>query len=77
VNQKFIRKIFYYRHYYLNFFNEQRKEVQVKLNWTLALIASLERIPIKYFKHIEGSDGLYEIGVEVGRIIFRLFIFFD
>jgi phage-related protein len=41
------------------------------------LISQLDRIPIKYFKHIEGSDGLYEIRVEVGSNIFRVFSFFD
>ena len=31
----------------------------------------------KYFKHITGSTGLYEIRVEVGSDIFRVFCFFD
>ena len=73
----FIRKIFYYKHYYLDFFNKQSKEVKAKFNWTLGLVASLDRIPVKYFKHIEDSDGLYEIRVKVGSNIFRVFCFFD
>ena len=77
MSNKFIRKIFYYKNYYLNFFNKQSKEVKAKFNWTLALIASLDRIPVKYFKHIEGSDGLYEIRIEAGSNIFRVFCFFD
>ena len=32
---------------------------------------------IKYFKHLEGKNGLYEIQVEVGRNIYRIFSFFD
>jgi phage-related protein len=77
VTEKFIRKIYYYKSYYLDFFNRQSKEVKNKLNWTLGLIASLDRIPIKYFKHIEGFEGLYEIRVESGSNIFRVFCFFD
>jgi phage-related protein len=61
----------------LEFFNEQTEEVQKKFNWTLQLISELERVPTKYFKHIEGSDGLYEIRVEVRSNIFRVFCFFD
>ncbi len=72
-----IRHIFYYKHYYLDFFNEQTREVQKKFNWTLQLISELERVPVKYFKHIEGSEGLYEIRVEIGSNIFRVFCFFD
>jgi phage-related protein len=77
VGKNIIRHIFYYKHYYLDFFNEQTEEVQKKFNWTLQLISELERVPVKYFKHIEGSDGLYEIRVEVGSNIFRVFCFFD
>ncbi len=38
---------------------------------------NLERIPEKYFKHLEGTDGLYEIRVELGSNIYRIFAFFD
>ena len=77
MNKNFTRHIFYYKHYYLDFFNGQTKEVQKKFNWTLQLISELERVPVKYFKHMEGSDGIYEIRVEVGSNIFRVFSFFD
>jgi phage-related protein len=43
----------------------------------LQLIATLDRVPEKYFKHITGSTGIYEIRVEVGSNIFRVFSFFD
>jgi len=41
------------------------------------LIATTERVPAKYFKHMEGTSGLYEIRVEVTGNIFRVFAFFD
>ena len=34
-------------------------------------------VPKKYFNHMEDSDGLFEIRVEVGNNIFRVFSFFD
>jgi phage-related protein len=37
----------------------------------------VERVPEKYFKHLTGSEGLYEIRVEVGSDIYRVFSFFD
>ena len=61
----------------MDFFNEQNATVQKKLNWTLQLIATIERVPVKFLKHIEGSHGLYEIRVEVGSNIFRVFCCFD
>ena len=69
MGQNFICNIFYYKHYYLDFLEKQTKDVQKKFNWTLQLIATIDRIPAKYFKHMEGTDGLYEIRVEVGSNI--------
>jgi hypothetical protein len=65
VEQNFIRNIFYYKRYYLDFFNSQAKDVQKKFNWTLELIATIDRVPAKYFQHMESTDGLYEIRVEL------------
>lgn len=34
-------------------------------------------IPSKYFKHIEGTNGLYEIRIEQSSNIYWIFPFFD
>lgn len=34
-------------------------------------------MPEKYFKHIAGTKGLYEIRIEVCSNIYRIFAFFD
>ena len=77
MEEKYIREIYYYKDYYLAFYNTLKPEVQKKFNWTLKLIATVDRIPIKYFKHMEDTSGLYEIRVEVGSDIYRGFSFFD
>jgi phage-related protein len=41
------------------------------------LISQIERIPEKFLKHSEGTDGLYEVCIEVGSNIYRVFCFFD
>ena len=61
----------------MDFFETLKPEVQKKFNWTLGLIATLDRIPKKYFEHLTGTDGIYEIRVEVGSNIFRVFSCFD
>jgi phage-related protein len=77
MSKRFIRDIFYYENHYLDFFNELRPEVKKKFNWTLQLIATVDRVPEKYFKHMTNSTGIYEIRVEVGFDIYRVFSFFD
>ena len=77
MDRKFIRDIIYYENYYLDFFNTQKDEVKKKFNYTLQLISTQDRIPEKFFKHITNSDGIFEVRVEVGSDIFRVFSFFD
>ncbi len=43
----------------------------------MQLIATLDRVPDKYFKHLTNTSGLFEIRVEVGSDIYRVFSFFD
>jgi len=77
VKEKFSRNIFYYKNYYLDFFKTLRPEVKKKFSWTLQLIQDLEYVPVKYFNHMTGTTGLFEIRVEVGSNIYRVFSFFD
>jgi len=71
------RKVIFYQTYFLDFYALQTDRVQEKIDWTLGLIQDLPRIPQKYFAHIEGSKGLYEIRVEMDGNIFRIFCSFD
>lgn len=71
------REVFYYKNYYLDFFNTLTPSAQKKFNWTLQLISTVDRVPKKFFDYITNSAGLYEIRVEVGSDIYRVFSFFD
>lgn len=41
------------------------------------MIRTVDRVPEKFLKHLEGTDGLYEIRVKVQSNIFRVFCCFD
>lgn len=75
-NQKY-RKITFYKDYFQNFFDKQSKKVKAKIVWTFDLVEDLQRVPEMYLKHIENTEGLYEIRVQHGSNIFRIFCFFD
>ena len=77
MKEKLFRNIFYYKNYYLDFYATLNPEVKKKFNWTLQLVSEIERVPEKYFSHMTGSSGLFEIRVEVGSNIYRVFSFFD
>ncbi|QQS51963.1 MAG: type II toxin-antitoxin system RelE/ParE family toxin [Bacteroidota bacterium] len=71
------RTAIFYKDYFESFFIQQTEKVKAKIIWTIELIEELDRIPDVYFKHIESTDGLYEIRVKLGSDIFRIFCFFD
>ena len=58
------RELFFYKDYFRNFYESLSWKVQKKILWTLEIVERLERIPEIYFKHLEGTDGLYEIRVQ-------------
>ncbi|MCL6102908.1 MAG: hypothetical protein M1292_10520 [Bacteroidetes bacterium] len=62
----FERQVIAYKNYFLDFYENQSDNVQAKIEWTLNLIRVTRQVPEKYFKHLEGAKGLYEIRIEVG-----------
>lgn len=71
------RKIIFHKHYFQEFYSEQRDAVKEKIGYVFRLIKTVNKVPERFLKHIEGSDGLYEIRVEVGSNIYRIFCCFD
>ena len=72
-----MRSTFVYENDFWDFYNAQNPTVQDKIDWIIGLVRSLRAVPEKFFKHIEGSNGLFEIRIKVGSDIFRVFCFFD
>ena len=56
---------------------EQSPKVQNKITKILEILEYIECIPTKYLKHMESTDGLYEMRITLGSDIFRVFCFFD
>ena len=71
------RRIIFYEDYFIDFYKKQSKKVKDKILYTFELIKQLDRIPERFFKHISGTDGLYEIRIEVQSSIYRIFCCFD
>ncbi len=72
-----VRTIIFFKNYFEDFFILQKSKVQEKIIWTLNLIEEIPKVPEVYLKHLENTEGLYEIRVKHGSDIFRIFCFFD
>ncbi|MFR9592187.1 MAG: type II toxin-antitoxin system RelE/ParE family toxin [Rikenellaceae bacterium] len=71
------REVITYKSYFEDFFKEQTPKVRDKIIKILDIIEQVERIPTTYLKYIEGTDGLFEVRVQLASNIFRIFCFFD
>ena len=71
------RTIVFFKDYFERFFIQQTEKVKARIIWTLNLIEDIERIPEVYFKHIESTNGIYEIRIKLGSDIYRIFCFFN
>lgn len=71
------RQLIYFKDYFNDFFDSQTEKVKDKIDYVLFLITVAERIPKKFFKYLDGTDGLFEIRVEYESNIYRIFCCFD
>ena len=71
------REIKFYKHYFNEFYVAQTDKVRKKIAQALVWLQTLDRLPVTILKSIEGKKGLFEIRVEFGGDIFRVFCCFD
>ncbi|TFU95038.1 type II toxin-antitoxin system RelE/ParE family toxin [Barnesiella sp. WM24] len=71
------RTIKLYKDYFKVFYVAQNDAVRRKINYCINVVKTVYRVPKTILKNMEDADGLYEIRVEVGNNIFRIFCCFD
>ena len=70
-----MRKIITYGGYFEEFISSLSPKEQKKVDYVISLLATQDRLPIKFIKHIK--DGLYELRVMWEKNIYRVFFIFD
>ncbi len=71
------RKLIFFKNYFNDFFNSLSSKVKEKVDYVLFLATVANRIPAKFFEHVTGTDGLFEIRIEFESNIYRIFCCFD
>ena len=72
-----IRNIFPFKDYFKEFKKGLARDVLMKIYEVFMFIMTERIIPVKFFRKIEGKDNLYEIRVEHGSNIYRIFCCMD
>ena len=71
-----VRKIFAYKDNFVNFYKSQDPKVQEKIEYVLDLVRFEKQVPAKFFKHLENTDGIYEVRVITTFKSIRILCFF-
>lgn len=71
------RKVIAYKNYFVDFYKEQDNKVQEKIEYVLDLIRYEKRVPIKFLKFLDSTDGIYEVRVITSFRSIRILCFFD
>jgi len=71
------RQIIFHKHYFIDFYLEQTEKVQEKIEYVFKILRTVQNVPKKFLDHITGTEGLYEIRIELDSNIYRIFCCFD
>ena len=71
------RQIIFHKHYFTEFYLSQKPGVQEKIEYVFKIIRTVDKVPKKFLDHMTGTDGIFEIRVEVGSNIYRILCCFD
>jgi phage-related protein len=71
------REFVFWKNNFDDFFTSLDDDSQRKVLWMLKSLASLPKIPGKFFKQIEGTIGLFELRISWEGKAYRIFCFFN
>ena len=77
VKREYIRTVAAYKEYFKDFKRKVSQQVIDKFYEIFLYIMTIDVIPSTYFRSIEGVKGLFEIRVEEGGNIYRVFCCLD
>lgn len=55
----------------------QTEKVQEKIEYVFKILRTVQNVPKKFLDHMTGTEGLYEIRIELDGNIYRIFCCFD
>jgi phage-related protein len=71
------REIVFFGENVIKFYRDQDSKVQLKIEYVLDLIRFEKQIPIKFFKKLESTNGIYEARIITTQKSIRILCFLD
>ena len=67
----------FFRGQLIDFYKSQELKVQLKIEYVLDLVRFERQVPIKFFKKLESTNGLYEVRIITSQKSIRILCFQD
>jgi phage-related protein len=71
------REIIFFGDKVIDFYKSQDSKIQLKIEYVLDLVRFERQIPIKFFKKLESTNGIYEVRVITSQKSIRILCFQD
>ena len=71
------REIIFFGDNVIDFYKSQDSKVQLKVGYVLDLVRFERQVPIKFFKKLESTNGIYEVRVITSQKSIRILCFQD
>ena len=72
-----LREIVFFGDNVIDFYKSQDSKVQLKIEYVLDLVRFEKQVPIKFFKKLESTNGIYEVRVITSQKSIRILCFQD
>lgn len=72
-----IREIVIYKTRFIDFYKNQDDKTQRKIEYVLDLVRFEAQVPIKFFKALKNTDGIYEVRIITAFNSIRILCFLD
>ncbi len=71
------REIIFFGDNVIDFYKSQELKVQLKIEYVLDLVRFERQVPIKFYKKLESTNGLYEVRIITSQKSIRILCFQD
>jgi len=72
-----LREIIFFGDKVIEFYKSQDSKVQLKIEYVLDLVRFEKQVPVKFFKKLESTNGIYEVRVITSQKSIRILCFQD
>jgi phage-related protein len=70
-----VREIVFLNDQIIDFYLSQDEKIKLKIEYVLDLVRFEKQVPIKFFKKLESTNGIYEIRIITSQKSFRILCF--